>query len=229
MRARLIRLTIAVALAMVPALAIIAASAQSQSEDARLTLTVVSGRPDLIIGGDALIRIAGGGAWSNPALTVNGKPATVANIARVGPGSAVMGLITGLPVGKSTLAVMTPQSSVSLDLMNHPIAGPVFSGPHQKPFVCQTESWKLGPPQDENCTAPTKVEWQYKSTAPVQGRGASAFKTYDRAAARPADLADATVNGRKVPYIVRVETGTFPTPPAISSRAKIAAWCFVCT
>ena len=61
-------------------------------------------------------------------------------------------------------------------MTNYPITGPVFSGPHQKPFVCQTEVWDLGAPLDENCSAATKVTWMYKSTVPVQGRGASAFK-----------------------------------------------------
>jgi len=28
--------------------------------------------------------------------------------------------------------------------------------------VCQTESWKLGPALDANCSAKTRVEWQYK-------------------------------------------------------------------
>jgi hypothetical protein len=201
------RWTVAAAAAAFCAAGVVAA--QSRSADERLTLTVLSSRPDMVTGGDALIRFRGVAAWAaNPAVTINGKPATLRNIVGVGASSAIVAFVTSLPIGKSMLTVKAGQSSASIELTNHPISGPVFSGPHQKPFVCQTESWKLGPPQDENCSAPTKVEWLYKSTAPVQGRGGSAFKPFDAAMPRPADLAEAAVNGRKVPYIVRLETGT---------------------
>jgi hypothetical protein len=210
-----IRFVAAAAIAVVPAMGVITGTAQSRSDGAPLIVTVLSSRPDMVTGGDALIRISGAAASAPLAVTVNGKPVTSSNFARVSAGTAgvqagtaAVGLVTGLPNGKSSLAVKTAASDVTVDIVNYPITGPVFSGPHQKPFVCQTESWRLGPPQDEQCSAPTRVEWLYKSTIPVQGRGQSAFKPYDAAAPRPADLAQATVNGAQVPYIVRVETGT---------------------
>jgi hypothetical protein len=191
-------------------------SAQERSVDGRLTVTIVSSRPDMITGGDALVRATGAAAQGQLTWELDGKLVTLSKAVRVTEGiagvrpgqGAIVGLLTGLPVGKSTLKVKSAQSSTTLDLVNYPITGPVFSGPHQQPFVCQTESWKLGPPQDRDCSAPTKVEWQYRSTVPVEGRGQSAFKPFDPSGPRPPDLATASVNGGTVPYIVRLETGT---------------------
>jgi hypothetical protein len=216
MTASLFRLIAAAAVSAIPVATVALSSAQERSGDGRLTVTIVSSRADMITGGDALVRATGAAAQSQLTWELNGKPVTLSKAARVGEGvagvhheqRAVVGLLTGVPVGKSTLKVKSAQSSVTLELVNYPVTGPVFSGPHQHPFVCQTESWKLGPPLDENCSAPTKIEWQYKSTAPVAGRGQSAFRSYDPSTPRPADLASATVNGQSVPYIVRVETGT---------------------
>src|SRR6202034_1911622 len=51
------------------------------------------------------------------------------------------------------------------------------------------------------CAAPTQVSFDYRSTS-------GAFEPLADPTVTPPDLAMATVNGRSVPYIVRVETGT---------------------
>jgi hypothetical protein len=51
------------------------------------------------------------------------------------------------------------------------------------------------------CSAPTIVNYVYLNTA-------GSFVPLADPTSRPADLATATVNGRHVPYVVRVETGT---------------------
>jgi hypothetical protein len=83
------------------------------------------------------------------------------------------------------------------------------------PFLCNTVQSGLGEPLDADCSAKTKVEYFYKSAEPPaagagRGRGAaSSFKPLDPSAARPADVAETTTStGAKVPYIVRVESGT---------------------
>lgn len=175
----------------------------------QLTITVLSGRPDMVTGGDALVAISGVPASGALAVSVNGK--NVAPTFRPGPGGSLLGLVTDLPLGKTSITATAGAAGaprLAVEVTNYPIAGPVFSGPHQQPHVCQTESWRLGPPLDANCSAKTRIEWQYRSSVPAQGRGATAFKTLETPSARPADLATATVNGRTVPYIVRVETGT---------------------
>ena len=99
-------------------------------------------------------------------------------------------------------------------MTNHPITGPILSGEHLKPFVCNTVQAGLGEPLDADCSAPTKVEHFYKSSATppaATGRGAAAaaFKPFDPSAPRPADIAQTTTSsGATVPYIVRVESGT---------------------
>ena len=65
-----------------------------------------------------------------------------------------------------------------LTLVNHPITGPVISGPPQTPFICETETLGLGPALDANCRVNTRVEHFYRSTTAVaapnrtEGRGA---------------------------------------------------------
>ena len=85
--------------------------------------------------------------------------------------------------------------------MNHPITGPLFSGPQQQPFFCETTAFGLGSATDAACSAPTQVTYQYRSTA-------NTFKPLADPTTRPADLAQTTVDGRTVDYIVRLERGT---------------------
>jgi hypothetical protein len=203
---------------------VVAVRAQGSS-NGPLIISVLSGRPDMVTGGDALIRISGA-----TTVALNGRDIT----SSFQQARGTM-LLTGLPIGKSTLSAKGPKGSASLELTNHPITGPVFSGPHQKPFICQTDAWALGPALDEHCSAKTKVEWMYKSTTPAQGRGASAFKPLP-SGARPGDLAEATINGRRVPYIVRLETGAInravyqiamlhdPTAPAPTPGVDLPGW-----
>lgn len=64
----------------------------------------------------------------------------------------------------------------------------------------------MGPAHDDQCNAPTKVEYVYKSSNPVVAdRG---FQPYEPDNP-PSDVATTTTDqGKEVPYIVRVETGT---------------------
>ena len=43
-------------------------------------------------------------------------------------------------------------------IVNHPIGGPVFSGPQLEPWVCQNGS------SDPQCNAPTTYAYEYKSS-----------------------------------------------------------------
>ena len=101
--------------------------------------------------------------------------------------------------------------TTTLHVTNYPISGPIISGPHQTPFLCQTEGFAtaagqtLGPPTDENCSVPTRVEYVYLSARDHE------FKPYDAQpnAVTPSDVAEATtLDGATVPFVVRVQTGT---------------------
>lgn len=192
-----------------------------------LQVSVLSGRPDMITGGDALVRIQAsqGDALDKVTVEVNGKNVTSV-LHRDSAAHTLTGLVSGLKVGENSLKVSsatagsTPAATVTLK--NYPITGPVFSGPHEQPFLCQTEEFKLpdgktlGAPLDANCSVKTVVTYVYKSTATPPpaptGRGAaaaSAFKPLPSTTSLPADVAMTTTStGEKVPFVVRVETGT---------------------
>lgn len=176
----------------------------------------LSGRPDMVTGGDTLIEAnAAPGKFS---ASLNGHDVT----SDFKPGKmqgSLVGHVDGLNPGKNTLEIKTGKGSAKLELVDYPITGPVFSGPHQKPFVCQTESAGLGIALDADCSVRTVVTYAYKSTLPRPGGRAGAppapgalpggFKAYDPAAGRPADMAKITTSdGKSVDYIVRRERGT---------------------
>jgi hypothetical protein len=160
-------------------------------------ITVLSSRPDLVSGGDALIAVGSSGP-----VTLNGADVTSA-FKPAGDGRRV-GLVEGLKPGANSLKA----GGVGLVLTNHPITGPLFAGPHETPFVCMTDKFRLpassdtlGAPLDADCSVKTRVDYVYRTNE-------GAFKPLPAGAA-PDDLAMAeTSGGRAVPYIVRVETGT---------------------
>ena len=81
-----------------------------------------------------------------------------------GPGASgsYAGLVTGLAVGTTTLTVTLPDSSgASITIVNHPIQGPVFSGPHLQPWDCKTNEAGLGQPADAHCNATPLVDYLY--------------------------------------------------------------------
>jgi hypothetical protein len=190
-----------------------------------LRISVLSSRADMITGGDALVSIAApqGEALDKIGVMVNGRNVT-SDLRRDPTARTLTGLVSGLKIGDNSLEVFSganhSQPVEKLTLKNHPITGPVFSGPQERPFVCQTQEFKLpdgkmlGAPLDEQCSAKTVVTYVYKSTAPAapttgRGAGAPAFLPLPTMTSLPADVAMTTTSlGEKVPYVVRVETGT---------------------
>jgi hypothetical protein len=199
-------ISIVVALLVAPLLSPL--SAQSA-----LTISVLSSRPDMVSGGDALIRI--NAPLDSLTVTLNGRDVT-SGFKLDNATQTSVGLVEGLRVGANTLNARRGSRSARLDLTNHPITGPIVSGPHLTPFICNTVQSGLDEPLDANCSAATKVEYFYKSTAgPAPAAGATAapvprlLKPYDPTAPRPDDVATTTTStGATVPYIVRVESGT---------------------
>ncbi len=171
-------------------------------------------RADRVTGGDLLVAIVAPGAGA-PTVTLNAKDVSSAFRAAPGGGSSIgtsVGLVTGLADGRNTLTVSGKTWSVrdeSLAITNYPTAGPVISGPHQTPFVCQTDTFKLpdgttlGAPKDADCSAATRVQYVYLP------KGAKDFRPMPDPHALPADVAVTTTTaGKSVPFVVRVETGT---------------------
>jgi hypothetical protein len=164
-----------------------------------LSIRTLSSRPDLVSGGDALVEVRG--ATRGVSLTLNGED--VSGDLRLDPQSHTLrGLVSGLALGKNTLAAKAGAASASVTLTNYPINGPILSGPHIQPYECRTEESGLGKPLDADCSAAPRTDWFYRTTG-------GAFKPLANRADRPADLASTTtIEGVTTPYIVRVESGT---------------------
>jgi len=167
----------------------------------RLTLVTVSNpRPELVSGGEVLVRVDVPD-HTNPAdvqITSDGQ--NVTSGFQVQADGSLLGLVTGLQIGRNRLVASARGQFASLDVIDHSINGPVFSGKQQLPYVCETTSFGLAPASPPDCYAPTVVSYVYKNTS-------GAFVPLASPASVPADMATATVDGRSVPYIVRVETG----------------------
>jgi hypothetical protein len=160
-----------------------------------LTVTVLSNtKPEFVSGGDVLVRVAHG----DHVRVRLGRTDVTSSFAPQ-PDGSLLGVVRGLRDGTNTISASAARGRhAAVRVVNHPRSGPVFSGPQQLPFYCQTEAFGLAPAQQPLCEAPTVVRHVYRSTA-------GEFKPLP--ATPPADLATATVRGRTVPYVVRVETG----------------------
>jgi hypothetical protein len=173
-----------------------AASASQDAKSANLSINVLSGRANAIAGGEALVRIEGSDA-AQATVTLNGNPVTSI---QPRPDGTVEGLVQGLVLGKNMLKAQAKGAgSDVVQITNYPQQGPIFSGPHQEPFICQNQANGLAAPTDADCSAPATFSYFYKSTS-------GTFKAYDPSNP-PADVSTITVNGQTVPYIVRVESG----------------------
>lgn len=187
--------------------------AAGTSDDAQPIISVLSGRPDSVSGGDALIEIQVPGAEAVPDLMVTAAGRDQTHVFEPDESSRTLtGLVTGLPLGTSEVEVSSAASSVQarLTLTNHPQEGPVFSGPHEEPFLCETEEAEvpviggtLGAPQDEDCSIADRVDYFYENTSFDYVAWPEGSTEY------PDDLRYFTdASGEQVPFIVRMETGT---------------------
>jgi hypothetical protein len=143
-------------------------------------IEVLSGRPDMIAGGDALIRV-----------TVKKKHVRVRDV-RIELNRAdvtdsfipnraartLTGLVTGMRLGRNELEVDAKgkgkgRADADITLVSHPIQGPIFSGPHEQPYACATHQFNLpaglGPltpePIADPCHVPTRVDYIYRTNA----------------------------------------------------------------
>lgn len=176
------------------------------------SLALVSTRPEYVTGGNALVsvKLPPGIAGQGFTVSVGGRDVT-ASFEESGTGE-YLGLVEGLPEGKSTITLAPKRGKghvAAMEVTNYAITGPVFSGPHEQPYLCQTHQFTiypggstLGAAADANCSVPTRVDYLYRSAA-------GSYKPFDAGSTAPADLATTTTkDGRTVPYIVRLETGT---------------------
>jgi hypothetical protein len=167
----------------------------------QLELLTLSTLPDAVTAGDVLVAVRGLDAGAELTVTRDGVDVT-SRFAR--QGSERRGLVSDLPVGPSTLEARSGDQVARLVVRNHPVTGPVLSGPHQTPFRCETQEAGLGPALDDDCSAAPRYQWFYRSS---QDQGF--HELADPYAPYPDDVVTTqTEAGDAVPFVVRVESRT---------------------
>ena len=174
-------------------------TAMAQLKDAvvsgPLAIKALSNRADLISGGDALVEVTLPAGRSADGLKADVDGRDISGDILLRGNGRVMGLVTGLKNGANTLTVkLGDGSSTSVAITNYPNGGPIFSGPQIQPWPC------LAGATDAQCNRPVTYSYMYKST--------NGFSAYDPANPPATVPTTTTDQGKTVPYIVRVETGS---------------------
>ncbi len=184
------------AAAALAAVLLLALAAQAAQARVRVTVAVLSSRADLVSGGSALVAISPARAAHRLRVTLDRRNVTGEFAIRAD--GRFEALVSGLRLGPNVLRARAPGGwGARLTLVNHPIGGPVFSGPQLEPWTC--------PPAavDKKCDQPPSFSYLYMSTNPAK----SGFQPY-APNNPPSDVANTTTDqGVTVPFIVRVETG----------------------
>jgi hypothetical protein len=187
-------------------------------------LRVLSSPAQYVSGGDARIEVrVSPGLPRNLQLYLNGRPLQVDIKDK---GDHFQAVITGLVDGENHLEALIKGRAErgSIKLINHPITGPMFSGPQQHPFVCTTMQSAVArqpivesatPPgtrvfdatgnvvgYSRDCSIETFVTYLYRTTS-------NTWASMPADGSRPADLAQVTMpDGRTVDFVVRREIGS---------------------
>jgi hypothetical protein len=148
-------------------------TSSATSSDGKVTLSSVSAPAPYVSGTDLMVRVSAKGidfqsdpdAATNLDLRINGQPAADHISPTVVTADFVQKVIDGLKVGKDEVSVTVAGSTATLPVTDHSTQGPVFSGPRQAPFACTTQAEGLGPSSPPDCSAPTKISWDYVSTS----------------------------------------------------------------
>ncbi|QQD19774.1 hypothetical protein I6N98_08020 [Spongiibacter nanhainus] len=175
--------------------------------EGEIELLTLSTFPETVSGGDVLVAVRGVSEDATPHFSLNGQE-IFPDIRHGDNAEQLEAMIVGLQTGDNVLAVEVGEGDqrrrVEIILTNHPITGPIISGPHQSPFACRTVESGLGEPLDENCSIATTYEWFYRRLPDLQ------YAELDpNADAYPPDMqTTVTRDGESLPFIVRVESAT---------------------
>ncbi|WP_221627407.1 DUF6351 family protein [Halopseudomonas xiamenensis] len=228
-------------------------SSSSKTPKPELSLSVLSSASDQVSGGDVLVTIKGDPELLEQEMDelefwVNNQSVTPTRMNERNDQLEI--LIEGLGLGENQLELQHKKHGRldQLELVNHPITGPIFSGPQQYPFVCTTTT-ELGkqplvdtdgdtgfPVLDElgtqiglsmDCSIEPYVVFLYRTNDPVN----PSYQPLPTDGSRPADMATTKLtDGRVVDFIVRQERGTinrfiysFATLATLGDAADAAA------
>jgi hypothetical protein len=195
-------------LILVLAMAALPVTPATAAPEGDVRIEVLSGRGDLVTGGDALVQVVlpPGATAEGLRIDADGRDVTTAFVPH---DDGMLGLVTGLAPGENVVtATLADGYGARITLTNAPIGGPVFSGPQIEPWTCSEGA------EDDKCNREPTIAYHYKSTDP----GASGLQSYDPENP-PSDVAMTTTDdGNEVPFIVREETGV-----SLRDEYKIAA------
>jgi Tannase-like family of unknown function (DUF6351) len=176
-------------------------------ESGGLRIDVLSNRADLVSGGDALVQVVLPRHVSPAQVRVDLNGQDVTSSFAVRADGRFLGLVSGLRDGRNALTARAASfedgGSARITITNHPIGGPIFSGPQVQPWVCKNVANGLPAPQDAQCDVPAQFRFLYMSTATHQ------FALYDPSSPPAPGLVATTTTdqGVTVPYVVRDERG----------------------
>ncbi len=118
-------------------LAAVPADAARHGRRPTLSISVLSGRADLVSGGSALVAINLPRSDTRQVKVTLGRRNVTRDFA-IRPDGHFEGLVTGLAPGRNVLqATLRSGWATRITLVNHPIGGPVFSGPQLEPWICE--------------------------------------------------------------------------------------------
>ena len=122
---------------------------------------VLSTRADLVTGSDALVQLTGlPSSAQSMQILLNGE--SVRDEFALRQNGQFEGLVTGLRLGRNLLEARLPDGAgARLVITDHPISGPLFSGPQIQPWSCQPGD------SDAQCDHPTEYSFLYYSTTCV--------------------------------------------------------------
>ncbi len=194
-------------------------------------LHILSSQPDQVSGGDVLVAIDLPEDHLGTFILLNGDFIEPTTLTR--NGNRLEGMIDGLEPGENFLRVwhfvadptffLVMRSGGQETLVNHPITGPMFSGPQQTPFMCTTiNQFGIEPKVDRssppgfrvlgdegevigysvNCAIDPIVSYQYRTTG-------GSWAMWPEDGETPDNLAmTTTLDGEEVEFVIRVEQGT---------------------
>src|SRR5258706_16360993 len=132
-----VRVPVAAAVALACALDLSSDAGRAQTRSTTdFEIRTLSTRPDTVSGGDVLLQIKMPSPVAPDKVSVMLNGRDVRATFGVAPESnSLVGLVSGLQVGKNLLEAGANGKQRKLTPVNHPITGPVISGPQQPPFI----------------------------------------------------------------------------------------------
>ncbi len=175
-----------------------------------IRISVLSSRPHLVSGDDALVELEKLVPQLSADFSVTLNGVDVTDVFQTHPTTGrLVGKLTGLKLGDNDLVAKFRGYRAHQVLTAYPVTGPMISGPHEQPFVCGYATFTrmggqtLTPTGDDKCSVVTRVDYYYRNTS-----GGNTRFIPENITAYPANMSYLTIDGKTVPYVVRLESGT---------------------